>query len=747
MKFTFRASQLRIALESLEPETLFLILTCTFGLAVLFANPPFQAPDENDHFTRVFQLSEGTLVGERHGNTAGGQLPRAAVDVTNTEGIPFHYEKKMTYGLFVRLLHPAFIDWRSAPRVYCAFPHTVVYAPAGYLPQTLAVFLGRHLRIGPLGLMYLARLAGFAASVALGYAALRVLPIYRWTTLVLLLCPMSLYLFGSIASDGVLITGATLLMARLVRLAVQRDRQADLGEQAIMLILAGILAVAKPVYLPLAGVALFVTIPKLGSLRGKAVFVVATVVCCLLPVWLWGRVALALFVPGKVDVPLDPVAQAHHIAEMPLAFLVLVGHTIRLQYLNNFQWMIGTLGWGDTPMPGWFYPAFGYGILGCLVLESDGAKGIGWRLRIVMVTAAVVSVLLIYTAQYGSWNPPGSRNPIEGIEGRYFLPLLPLVVLSFPAILARSPRVLIAALAGILSVLCAALCLWAVVFRYYVTPPPSPPSGKMARLIKVSTRALVGTKENILITGFLVGGRGLETLLIRAAGPSLAKHGLSGVLSRPSLSVLDSNGVTLASNTKWGTNPNPAQIAVASAAVGASALPSNSADSALVLSVPEGEYTVEVSGVGGGAGIVQEEIYEMSCSGTRLANVSSRGYVGKGDNMMSVGFVVGGTGTETLLGRADGPSLTQFGVVGALSQPTLDIGPFQSGDLINTGWGTNHGRAGISAAASLVGAFPLAVDSADSAAVVSVSPGAYTMKVYGVGGATGVALAEIYELP
>jgi hypothetical protein len=154
-----------------------------------------------------------------------------------------------------------------------------------------------------------------------------------------------------------------------------------------------------------------------------------------------------------------------------------------------------------------------------------------------------------------------------------------------------------------------------------------------------------------------------------------------------------------------------------------------------------------VEGVNGATGIVQEEIYELSHSGTRLVNISSRSYVGKGGKMMVVGFAVGGTGTEALLGRADGPGLAQFGVTDILSRPTLELSPLRAGTLINTAWGTSPSRADISAAASSAGAFPLAADSADSAAVVSLPPGAYTMRVYGAGGTTGVALAEVYELP
>jgi uncharacterized membrane protein len=747
MKAPFPASRLRITIGGLRPEKFFLILAGSFGLAVLFANAPFQAPDETDHFTRVFQLSEGTLLGEKRGNLAGGELPQPAIDVTNTEGIPFHYENKMTYRLFARLFHPVFIDWSRAPRGFSIFPHTVVYAPAGYLPQTVAVFFGRHLRIGPLGLMYLARLAGFAASVGLGYAALRVLPIYRWTTLALLVCPMSLYLFGSIASDGLLIAGAALLMARLTRLAAEGNRPVGPWEQVILVALAGLMALAKPVYLPFAGFALFVVLPRLGSLRGRVVFGAATVAFCLLPVILWARVAAARYVPADGNVHLDPVAQGRHMVEMPGAFLALVARTIRVQYPTNFRWMVGTLGWGDTPMPGWFYPAFGWGILGCLFLESEGAREVGWRTRIAMTTTALISALLIYAAQYASWNPPGSSDPILGIEGRYFLPLLPLVVLSFPPILRRPLRVPAVALAGTVSILSACTCLWAVIFRYYVTSPEAFATGRMARLVSISTRALVGTRENTLITGITVGGHGLETLLIRADGPSLTQPGLAGFLVRPSLSVHDSNGTELASNTGWGTNPNPAQISISSAAAGASAWPPNSADSALILSVPEGKYTVEVGGAGAASGIVQEEIFELSSSGTRLANISSRGFVGKGGNMMIMGLVVGGTGADALLVRADGPSLRQFGVTSVLALPTLELSPIHGGALTSGAWGKSPAKAGISAAVSLVGAFPIAAESADSAAVVSLAPGSYTMKVYGFGGTTGVALAEVYEVP
>jgi len=282
----------------------------------------------------------------------------------------------------------------------------------------------------------------------------------------------------------------------------------------------------------------------------------------------------------------------------------------------------------------------------------------------------------------------------------------------------------------------------------YVLTPTQTPVGPSARLINISTRAQVGIGGNILIPGFVISGSGTETLLIRADGPALSPFGVAGVLAQPSLSVFDSSGNAIAANTGWGTNPNPAEIAGTAATVGAFALPSGSADCALIVSLPAGAYTVEVSGVNSTTGIALAEIYEISSTGTRLINMSARAQVGTGANIIIAGFAISGSGSEQLLVRGDGPGLTQFGVTGVLAQPTLTLFN-SSGTAIasNTGWGTGANPAQITSVDSQVGAFALSVGSADSALVSTLSPGAYTLQIAGVNILTGDALAELYEIP
>ena len=274
-------------------------------------------------------------------------------------------------------------------------------------------------------------------------------------------------------------------------------------------------------------------------------------------------------------------------------------------------------------------------------------------------------------------------------------------------------------------------------------------AGSGARLINISTRAEVGTGSSILIPGFYVGGSGMETLLIRADGPALTQFGVTGVLAAPVLTVYNGKNALVASNTGWGTNTttSPAQLASVATQVGAFALSANSADSAVLVTLPPGAYTVEIAGANGTSGIALAEVYEVASTGTRLTNISTRANVTAADYIIP-GFVIRGSGTDNLLIRADGPSLAQFGLTGVLAAPVLTIYGLNSAVIAsNTGWGTATNPAQIASAAASVGAFAFTAGSADSAQLVSLAPGAYTVQVSGANSSSGVALAEVYETP
>jgi hypothetical protein len=271
------------------------------------------------------------------------------------------------------------------------------------------------------------------------------------------------------------------------------------------------------------------------------------------------------------------------------------------------------------------------------------------------------------------------------------------------------------------------------------------------RPVNVSTRVRVGTADDVAIAGFIISGPVGRTkrVLLRAVGPGLIPFGLSSseVLAQPILSVFDAKGLLFATNRGW-NDLEP--VAAAAKATGAFALPAGSRDAAMMVDLPPGSYTAKVSGENGTTGIVLVEVYERAPDSSHFVNISTRGAVGSGGNILIGGFVAGGVYDSRMLIRAVGPGLTASGVPGALTQPVLSVYD-ASGQLIaiNVGWsnGTSAEALAIAAASSRIGAFALQPGSTDCAMLLSLRPGAYTVQVTGVNGATGVALFEAYQVP
>jgi hypothetical protein len=283
-----------------------------------------------------------------------------------------------------------------------------------------------------------------------------------------------------------------------------------------------------------------------------------------------------------------------------------------------------------------------------------------------------------------------------------------------------------------------------------------------ARLLNLSTRALVQTNDNVLIPGFVIAGTANKRLLIRAVGPTLgeAPYNVPGVLADPRIAVKKRNFATntdedIADNDNWATNANVDAIRQAMTDLYAFEIPDDSNDAALLLDLTPGQYTVVTDGVASGTGIAIVELYDADATGAsaRLVNISNRGFAGTGDHVMIPGFVVSSEGPKTLLIRAVGPTLAAppYNVSGTMADPKLTV--FQTNPvtgasteiLAQDNWGGNPEAAFTAQTAADVSAFPLAAGSADAAFVVTLPPGLYTVIGSAADGtSTGVVLVEVY---
>ena len=267
------------------------------------------------------------------------------------------------------------------------------------------------------------------------------------------------------------------------------------------------------------------------------------------------------------------------------------------------------------------------------------------------------------------------------------------------------------------------------------------------RLVNISSRARVAGGDSVAIAGFVISGEESKPVLIRAVGPTLgtAPFNVPGVLAAPRLELFR-GPTSLAVNA--GIAGNRTAIDAASLQAGAFALGAAGTDAAIITTLAPGNYTAIVSGsTANAAGVVLVEVYDLSATnpGQKLLNIATRAAAGANENTLIAGFVIPAGASKRVLIRGVGPGLTPFGVTGVLAQPVLAL--LSGGTTVaqNTNWNSSPDSTLISASSAQVGAFALSNN--DSALIATLAPGNYTAQVTGVGGGTGIALIEVYELP
>ena len=279
-------------------------------------------------------------------------------------------------------------------------------------------------------------------------------------------------------------------------------------------------------------------------------------------------------------------------------------------------------------------------------------------------------------------------------------------------------------------------------FEFTPVPPPTPtptptpaatptPAPIPTTLANLSTRLRVETGDNALIGGFIVTGTQPKKVLIRAIGPSL---GLADQLADPTLELY--TGQTLLnSNDNWVDSPDKQAI------IDSTIPPANDLESAIIISLPANGtgYTAIVRGANNATGIGVVEVYDLDRSvDSKLANISTRGLVQTGDNVLIAGTIVVGEGSQNVIIRALGPSLP---IPGAMADPTLELRDGNGAVLeANDNWGDSPNKQAI-----IDSTIPPAND-LESAIVRTLTPANYTAIVRGVGDTTGIAVVEVYAL-
>jgi hypothetical protein len=254
--------------------------------------------------------------------------------------------------------------------------------------------------------------------------------------------------------------------------------------------------------------------------------------------------------------------------------------------------------------------------------------------------------------------------------------------------------------------------------------------------VNLSTRLFAQTGDNVGIAGFILTGNAPKKVIVRGIGPSLSKFGVPNPLADPTLELRRIDRSLIRSNDNWRQDQ---ETEIKNSGIP----PTNDLESAIVETLLPGNYTAILAGKNGGTGIGLVEVFDLDqASDSKLANLSTRGFVQTGSDVIIAGVILGNnTGPTNIVVRGIGPSLANFGISNVLADPTLEL---HNGDgvivISNNNWKDNSTQAALITGKGLAPSNDL-----EAAVSITLPPGFYTAVLAGKDNGTGVGLVEIYN--
>lgn len=426
-------------MKILKPHFFFLIVGFVFGGLFLVLTPPFQVPDEVNHFYRAYHIAQGNLTATRYENRLGGFMPASLVKIVETNlGIKGSWYAKISQKSINQQLEMPFDDLKPQ---FVDFPNTALYSPIAYLPQALAITLGKNIGLKPVMLLYLARLTMFLLWLCVVFYVIKILPIYKWFFALSALLPMTIFINMSVSADVVTNLLGFLWIGLIFELA-WTARKISVQNIFLLSIVAILLAFAKYVYTPI--ILLIFLIPthkKINTTKNTFWIFCTIVLVAFLAAFAGSNYASKIYIShanynptvvNHVDIPkdVDINGQIRYLKTQPLKAFEVVYWAFVETFEQLTATYIGVLGWLDVRLPK-FFIYFAYIILGLVILyENTFSKNkINKNQRFILISISLLLIFLIYLSQYLSWTAVGG-DYCRTIQGRYFIIVFPLLFIG-----------------------------------------------------------------------------------------------------------------------------------------------------------------------------------------------------------------------------------------------------------------------------------------------------------------------------
>jgi len=407
-------------MKTLRPEIAFLILGLLFGIGFLVLNPPFQAPDEAFHMFRSWEISQGKLEDNTQNGLTHMQVPKSFIEFLKPSLAVLSHPRVKTSTQEILQFRNKALEAQSTQD--STFVSTVPHPFLPYLPQTAAMILGRWANLSPFYLLYLGRFVNFMVWLALIYLALRSSPIFQWTFTLLALSPMSVYQGASLSPDATTNGLAFLLIAQALRLMLSPEGTARLQSLGKMMVSSASLTLSKLVYLGHAGLFFLIPREKFGNRTrywlGLSIFVALH------------AAILAWFFHGPALVSrAETKSQLQWLLEHPLGYCGILAKTLLKLGWPLAKQFVGTFGQLDTPLPEVLVLTYLAILFLVVCLDRGVVRSLYWSEKVALAGIATAEIFVIFTSVFVTWSHFGN-SVIAGVQGRYFIPVAPLVALT-----------------------------------------------------------------------------------------------------------------------------------------------------------------------------------------------------------------------------------------------------------------------------------------------------------------------------
>ncbi len=417
----------------MRPWKLVAVVGLICGLGFVFLTPPMGGYDEPLHFLRADQVSQGHLVASQHGKQYGGAFP-----ATLTKDL----RAILTDGIFSRDRTKVFKHFGdAAPRgrkTFVEFTPSAVYSPVPYVPAALLMAVGRAFGASVLVLLYLGRIGSLLGTIGLLALAVARMPSRKWILATVALLPVTVLQASLLSADGVTIALALLVFALALALA-DTPRGEVTKRRLVEIAIATIaLGLAKPPYILLA---LLFAIPWWRHRGAVGRALVVSTAAGFAAFAAWNAYASSIYVAPRypsggadrfaVFTHVDPHRQERLIEHHPWTFVQTIQHTLSSYWQSFLHDVIAQAPLGS--LPSWVVVA-GVAILltGAVLPRVAPRALIRWRARVVIIAIAVLTFVALMALAYSGWNAVGAPR-ISAFQGRYLIPLLPLLLVVLPA--------------------------------------------------------------------------------------------------------------------------------------------------------------------------------------------------------------------------------------------------------------------------------------------------------------------------